>query len=919
MMTLSKPLSASQAQTYHVEAFSKVRENYYTAGDRVPSAWHGRLAQQWGLDGAVDEARFSRLANGQYPVTGEPLVRHQTPRRHVNSHHQAVTTMEHRAGWDATFSAPKSVSLTALVGGDERVRAAHEASVAVALDEAERFVQARLGGNRPAETTAQWVAARFEHDSARPVGGYAAPQLHTHVVIFNLTQTEPDNHRPLQPRELYKAQQYTTAVYRSELAWRVRALGYDVERGSSGQPEIRGYTTAYVEASSPRRQQIRAHLVTHQLSGAGAAQIAAHQTREPKQHVSAEDMRRAHQEMAAMFGDQPTHVVERARALGRSISEEAPRVTAHAAVTFARDRNFEREAVNDERALLRDALQRSMGEVSVEDIKGDFERRVSAGEFIGVTPASGAASRSVTTQEMQDLERDTIGMMLAGQHGHEYLGDATTGRLAHEQPQLSDEQQIAVGQMLGSRDRILALDGVAGAGKTTVLSAVQAYAAEQGYIVEGLAPTSRAVQKLAEAGIASGTLQGHLARSQAPRDARPRLYVLDEASLASTRQLHALFRGLAPDDRVLLVGDVRQHHAVEAGRPYHQLQDAGMDTARLDTIVRQKDAALKAVVEQLARGEVMEAIGTLHAQGRVHEIPDGGVRLEAIATEYLKDPNGTLVVSPDNQSRMAINDVIHRAMQEAGHVDAREQCVHVLSPRQDVTGADRQWAERYAVDDVVRYTKGSRVFGMRPGDYARVEHVNGRDNLVTVARVRGERITYDPRRLQGVALYREADRAFSQGDRVQFTARDRQRGVANRELGIVERIEKSGRLHVRLDTGRMLALNAGSQPHLDYGYAITSHSSQGQTADRVLVHIDSSRASDRLLNRRLAYVALSRGRHDAQIYTNDTTHLAETLSRDVEHRSAIETSYAPKRAVKIEESASQELAAKTAISQGLTR
>jgi len=108
----------------------------------------------------------------------------------VNEHGQKIRTMEHRAGWDATFSAPKSVSLTALVGGDERIREAHQQSVVVALDELERYVQARIGGNLPAETTGKWAAAKFEHDSARPVDGYAAPQLHTHVVFFNLTGTE---------------------------------------------------------------------------------------------------------------------------------------------------------------------------------------------------------------------------------------------------------------------------------------------------------------------------------------------------------------------------------------------------------------------------------------------------------------------------------------------------------------------------------------------------------------------------------------------------------------------------------------------------------------------------------------------------------------------------------------------------------
>jgi ATP-dependent exoDNAse (exonuclease V) alpha subunit len=151
------------------------------------------------------------------------------------------------------------------------------------------------------------------------------------------------------------------------------------------------------------------------------------------------------------------------------------------------------------------------------------------------------------------------------------------------------------------------------------------------------------------------------------------------------------------------------------------------------------------------------------------------------------------------------------------------------------------------------------------------------------------RLTYDPRRLQGVTLYRESERSFSRGDRVQFTAPDRDQHIANRELGTIEKIDAKGNLRLRLDSGRSIAFNIKEHPHLDYGYAVTSHSSQGQTADRVLVNVDTQQAGEKLVNRRLAYVAVSRGRYDAQIYTNDKTQLAEGLGRDASHRTATET------------------------------
>src|SRR6202795_307849 len=322
MLTISKPLSAGQARAYHAEEFGNASENYYSEGDRIRGEWHGRLSEQWGLSGEVREEYFQRLSEGQHPITGEQLIRRQSAREYMNRRGEKVSAMEHRAGWDATFSAPKSVSLTALVGGDERIREAHRESVGVTLDELERYVQARIGGNLPAETTGKWIAAKFEHDSARPVNGYAAPQLHTHAVFFNLTETDDGDAHALQPRELYKTQQYATAVYRSELAHRLKELGYEIERGESNQPEIKGYSKEYLEASSPRRQQIQKYLAKENQRGAGAAQIAAHQTRERKLELSHGEMQRRHREAAGAFGHEPERVVETARERREQLKEE---------------------------------------------------------------------------------------------------------------------------------------------------------------------------------------------------------------------------------------------------------------------------------------------------------------------------------------------------------------------------------------------------------------------------------------------------------------------------------------------------------------------------------------------------------------------------------------------------------------------
>jgi conjugative relaxase-like TrwC/TraI family protein len=878
MLTISKPLSAGQAQTYHKEEFANSQKNYYSEGDRIRGEWHGRLAQEWELHGEVQEGHFQRLANGQHPLTEEQLVRHQTAREYVNARGETVSTMEHRAAWDATFSAPKSVSLTALVGGDEAVRQAHRDSVTIALSEMERFVQARMGGNRLPETTGKWIATSFEHDSARPVNGYAAPQLHTHVVFFNLTETKTGEARALQPHELYRSQQYATAIYRSELALRLKGQGYEIERGKSGQPEIAGYTREYLDASSPRSQQIQAYLEQQGVKGAGAAQIAAHQTRDEKlPAITHTEMQRMHKEMAERFGNQPEQVIRTAHS--QEVERNVPsRQHLESALTYAQDKNLERHAVTDERELMRDALKRSMGEASFADVRERFERRIESGLLIEVESKSPA--RAFTTEKMIQYERENVCEMRKGQSQHGPLVSPEAWQSVQQNhTHLSPSQRAAVEQILTTQDKIVGLEGVAGAGKTTSLTAIRESAEREGYQVIGLAPTSRAAHKLAESGIESHTLQRHLIRHEMPNAADKRLFVIDESSLASTKQMNEFFHRLQTSDRVLLVGDTRQHEAVEAGRPYKQLQQAGMQTARLAEIVRQKDPNLKQAVEQLARGDVFGGVASLDQQGRVHEIVNFRERFIAIAREYSRHPEGTLVISPDNESRRELNSLIHREMQNRGDVSKGEYKLRVLESRQELTGADRQWALQYEAGDVLRYSRGSKTEAITPGDYARVTCVDPRENRITIERENGSLQTYDPRRLSGVSVHREAEREFSKGDRVQFTAPSRELQVANRDLGTVEQVNSNGDFRIRMDSGREVRFNIREHPHLDHGYAVTSHSSQGQTAQRVLIHVDTDK-SELLINNRFAYVSVSRAQDDARIYTNDASKLSRSLSRE---------------------------------------
>ena len=894
MLRLSKaPLNAAQVRSYHEREFVNSEQRYYSQDNTVRGEWQGKLAVEWGLRGGVRDDQFYRLAEGQHPVTGEQLVRHRIASEYQNQQGETVQSAEHRAGWDATFNAPKSVSITALVGGDELVREAHRESVAAALNELERYIQARIGGNHPAETTGKMIAAKFEHDNARPVDGYAAPHLHTHVVIFNMTETPDGKAHALQPRELYRSQRYATAVYQSELVGRLRELGYEIERDSNGTPQIKGYTKEYLQASSPRRKQIEEYLAKQGMEGYAAAQIAAHRTREAKINLRPEEMQRVNRALAAEFGNDPQAVVNEAKARRHAVaqqpaSREEIMKAAHAALTFARDRNIEREAVAGERAILGDALRRSQGQARLHDIRAALESRIQKGEFIHLRTAANG-ERMFTTAEMLGYERENLSTMESGRNKLAPLVRPEKLKLHNELQGLNPAQRQAAIEVIQSTDRITGLQGTAGSGKTTTLAAVRRLAEAEGYEVQGFAPTSRAARLLEDAGIRSGTLQQFLVRGQEAEAAARRLYVLDESSLASTKQVNQFFKRLRPQDRVLLVGDIRQHQAVEAGRPFEQFQEAGMKTVRLEEIIRQRDPQLKQAVDLLSRDKVKEAVDQLKQQGRVHEVTNGPARLKAVVEDYLQAPERSFVISPDNRSRNEINRMVHERLQAEGKIGGPEQRVAVLVNRQELTGADRQWAAQYEPGDVIRYTRGSKQVGLKAGEYATVLETDVTVNSITVERMGGDEITYDPRRLQGVNVYRGEERAFSEGDRVQFTAPFKEQRIANRELATVERIDSDGNFRLRLESGRTVEFNVREHPHLDYGYAMTSYSSQGQTAERVIVHIAARDLENReLVNRRFAYVALSRAREDAQIYTNDAAALAAKLDRQVSKEVAIE-------------------------------
>jgi ATP-dependent exoDNAse (exonuclease V) alpha subunit len=276
-----------------------------------------------------------------------------------------------------------------------------------------------------------------------------------------------------------------------------------------------------------------------------------------------------------------------------------------------------------------------------------------------------------------------------------------------------------------------------------------------------------------------------------------------------------------------------------------------------------------------------------HATIRRFTLSARSWRLRAIAESYVQSSENTLIVSPDNASRRELNMAVRQELRAQGAIGPDEHTFRVLAQRQEMTGADRAWANHYEIGDVVRYARGSKSMGIEAASYASVASVDPSRNLLTVEKTSGEITNYDPRRLTGVSVYREIERDFAVGDRIQFTAPEKSLGVANRDLGIIESMTPAGRIRVRLDDSRQIEFNAPEHRHFDHGYAVTSHSSQGLTAERVLIHAETGVHPD-LLNSRFGYVSISRARRDVALFTDDSSRLSTLLSSDSSKTSALE-------------------------------
>ncbi len=774
---------------------------------------------------------------------------------------KAVDPEKRRAATDFTFSAPKSVSVAALVQQDERVLEAHHQAVAKALSVLEeRYAQTRVSteAGRTRVMTGNIAAALFTHSTSRE----AEPQLHSHCVVMNATQLEDGRWFSLSNEAAIANQKLLGQIYQNELAVALRQQGYQIEPKAHGQFELTGYSPELLKAFSTRRQQILKLIEEWEATGSENNRATREtatlvsRKRKPKE-VDEGLLQRGWNALIQLKGlelpELPEGVVPLAEALP----------SAQSVIDAAIQHCGERESVFRRTTLERFVFEHELGMQGFEAIEGAIAH---SPELIRV------ADGKFTTQTALNLELNTIRLMQQGRGQVGAIVPSGTQVESLVSHSLNPEQQNAVEMVATTPDAVMAWQGVAGAGKTYALSVLKALAQEQGYTIQGLAPSAEAAHVLEESlGIQTTTVAGLLVSQPLDESPQPTLWIVDEAGLLSMKDAHALlWRAALEQTRVLLVGDTRQLSAVEAGNPFKSLQAGGMTTAYLETHRRQQNEVLRSAVELVAQGQVSEGIGLLAQTGYVKEESQTQERIRQVAADYLalaaEERESTLVLARTNIERLALTQAMRSGLQEQGILGADGFVLQSLR-RKDLTTAQASYLKAYAPGDVLVPIQDYRKQGLIRGEQYRVIALNPEAQQVVLETPNGSILSVDPAACPRKTVYTAQSIQVAVGDRLRWTRNNAKAGIRNGQGFVVTELAADGTATIRDGAGQASTINLSGNQYVDYAWVSTTYSSQGKTAERVLALLEET------THREAFYVAISRAKRAVTLYTTSQADL----------------------------------------------
>ena len=926
----------SQVKKYKelAEYYEDAIDDYYSKeGDF--SSWDCSGSKELGLEGNVDEKKFRDLLAGIVDESGQ------------NTRHFGNNKKKERLGVDLTFSAPKSVSLHALINRDRSIVIAHEKAVSKALEAAESMAELKRKVNNKeiVESTGKIVVAKFRHETSREKD----PQLHTHAVVMNLTQRADGKWRSLKNDKIIKSTVLLGSIYNNELAKNLQELGHALHFGKDGNFEIAGISKDQIEAFSKRSEMIVEALekkgLTRETSSSKQKQIVALSTRKDKAKIDREVLFNEWKKEADSLGISFEKKENLAKEQLKERNMTPVKEVADNTIAFAIEHLTERQSVVNRKDIINVAMRHTVGVCDEQDIVQALARAVYTNKLVKedtlykpascltnnkedyktaeqwtrvvldtnkTTSADVAASyvnegiktgrllshdARYTTPVIIEREKNILALEKDGRDTLEPIALATRMKDELKEASFNFQQYNAASTILFTRNMVCGIQGSAGVGKSYLLNETKKIIEKNDFTMRAVAPYATQVRALRELGVESNTLASFLKAKEKNINSKTVL-VIDEAGTVPTRQMEQVLKLVKENNaRVVLVGDTAQTKAVEAGSPFELLQKTGMQTAVITEIQRQKNAELKIAVELAAAGKAAESFKKIKDIKVVEKHID---RYKSISNNYVNlseiERENTVVITGTNAAKKKITNEIREAL----NVNGAGEGV-ILLERHDTTKAERKFAKNYKEGDIIKperdYDCGLKrdymyvVFETGPGNKLSVSRLGPEIKEEIEVEIKDEKtglvhkeiteeyidrdIIFNPQKYSNISVYRQDANELSVGDIVRITRNDAKNDLANGDKFKVSSIE-NGTLTLK-DDKREIELDASQPLHLSHAYVTTIHSAQGVTCDKIIADLDSR---SKTTAKDIYYTAISRARHNVEIYTDNKEDLPVAIEKD---------------------------------------
>ncbi|MEZ0540427.1 MobF family relaxase [Fibrella arboris] len=866
MIRMVQSSSPKQAREYFNSSLR--RADYYLNGQERPGCFSGRMAARLGINGPATKNTFHALCEHINPVSGEPLTQRKTANRTV--------------GYDINFHCPKSVSILHALSADDHLLNAFEDSVQETMRDLEADAQTRVrkNGQDDDRITGELLWADFIHQTARPVGGIVPdPHLHAHCFVFNVTFDAVENKfKAGQFRDIKRDMPYYQARFHKILSDKLIGLGYRIRRTATAF-EIEGVPPHIVALFSKRTNEIGQIAKDLGITDPATLDQLGARTRAKKQKgLTMTELKAEWRKQITSLG--LTDKGEGDQLIRYAPAQHIPFLTPDQCVDHALAVRFERASVMQDRRILETAYRHSLGQpnVTVGQITDSFERDTR------ILKLMDGAKMLCTTKAVLAEEQQMVKLASQGKGTFPPLY-ATMPPMA-----LDGEQGDAIAHVLTTPNCVSIIRGKAGTGKTTLMREAVRLIEATGRRVTVVAPTAQAARGvLRDEGFSEAETVAYLLASPALQAALANgVLWVDEAGLLNNADMTALLTlAIRQNARLILSGDTRQHPTIIRGDALRIINTvAGIKSAEVSRIFRQRDPAYRQAVQALSEGNVQPAFTTLNALGAIKPVDPVNPYM-TLATDYvtaLKRGKTAIVIAPTHHEGDRVTHAIRHKLRQAGQIGKKETAAAQLVNRY-LTQAEKSDARNYQPGQIIQFNQN--VTGIKRGEQWSVTSIE--QSQVMLANGQGQINTLPLKHMAAFEVYQPREINLAKGDSIRITRNGldaTKRRLNNGQLLEVVAVEPTGTIRLKNTISKVSYTLPNNFGHLAYAHCITSHAAQGKTVDEVFIAQPASTFAATNLNQ--FYVSVSRARDRVHIYTDDAAGLLGRAAETGNRLSALE-------------------------------